>query len=361
VRVKVDWSEPGFIVSAGTHAALLLAALVAFSDAGRFDDLEESIPVEVISTSELTQMTQGEREAKQVQPQPKPRADKVADVQDLKPQTALELKREIPTPPARPPDPDKPDPAAAPSPPERPRDLAADAAKAKEEADDAAKAKAEAEAKAAEEAEALEKAKAEKAKAEAAAKAKAEADRKKKEAEAKAKAEAQKLAALAAEQPKPQPPQKPAEETKFDPSAIQKLLQSKEKPQAAASTAQEVNRTASLGTATGNAAKLNPSQKDQLGQLLKEQITACWTPPPGLANAENLKPRVRMSLNQDGSLSAEPVLVNSSGETGFRAMADSALRAVRRCAPFKIPAQFMPFYSDWRDWNITFDAKEMLG
>jgi colicin import membrane protein len=361
--MKVNWSEPGLVVSGGTHAALLVVALVAFSDPGRFDDLQESIPVEVISNTEFTQMTRGEREAKQVQPQPKPRADKVAEVQELKPQTNLELKREIPTPPSRPPEPEKPDPAAPPSPPERPRDLAADAAKAKAEADAAAKAKADAEAKAAEEAEALEKAKAEKAKAEAdaAAKAKAEAERKKKEAEAKAKAEAQKLAALAAEQPKPQPPQRPSEDKKFDPSAIEKLLQSKEKPQAAASTASEVNRTASLGTATGNAAKLNPSQKDQLGQLLKEQITQCWNPPPGLANAENLKPRIRMSLNQDGSLAAEPVLVNSSGESGFRSMAESALRAVRRCSPFKIPAQFAPFYSDWRDWNITFDAKEMLG
>lgn len=42
-------------------------------------------------------------------------------------------------------------------------------------------------------------------------------------------------------------------------------------------------------------------------------------------------------------------------------MADSALRAVRKCSPFKIPAQFAPFYNDWKDWTVTFDPKEMLG
>jgi hypothetical protein len=41
-------------------------------------------------------------------------------------------------------------------------------------------------------------------------------------------------------------------------------------------------------------------------------------------------------------------------------MAESANRAIRRCAPFRIPAQYAPFYSDWQDWTITFDAKEML-
>ena len=45
----------------------------------------------------------------------------------------------------------------------------------------------------------------------------------------------------------------------------------------------------------------------------------------------------------------------------FQALADSALRAIKRCAPYKIPAQFMPFYGDWRDWNITFDPKDLLG
>ena len=63
----------------------------------------------------------------------------------------------------------------------------------------------------------------------------------------------------------------------------------------------------------------------------------------------------------DGSLAAEPTLLNSGADSGFRSMAESAMRAIKRCAPFRIPAQYAPFYGDWRDWSITFDAKDMLG
>jgi colicin import membrane protein len=31
------------------------------------------------------------------------------------------------------------------------------------------------------------------------------------------------------------------------------------------------------------------------------------------------------------------------------------LRAVRRCAPFRVPAQFAPYYSDWKTLNVQFD------
>ena len=411
---SVDWSQPGMAVSGAAHVALLAATLIAFSDVKPLDDAAESIPVEVITASQLSQMTRGEATAREVKPNPQPRADKQAEVQETRPE-AVELKRDVPVPPVRPPEPPAEQKVAAlPLPRERPKEdeakaeaekaraeaeakaRAEAAAKAEAQARAEARARAEADAKAkaeAKEAEALERARAEqaKARAEAEAKAKAEADaRAKAEAEAKARAEAraraeaeaearrretearvkaaeaQRLAALAAAQAKPEPPRPPAPraepkpEAKFDPSAIEKLLTSKEKAQQAPSTAREINRTASLGTASGNAAKLNPSQKDALGSLLKEQIRGCWNPPPGFANADNLRPRFTMSLKPDGSLQADPVLVNPSGDPSFRAMAESANRAIRRCAPFRIPAQYAPFYSDWQDWTITFDAKEMM-
>ncbi len=59
-------------------------------------------------------------------------------------------------------------------------------------------------------------------------------------------------------------------------------------------------------------------------------------------------PQVRMVLNQDGSLASPPVLVNSSGEPTFRAVADSGMRAIRQCSPFRIPARFQATFADWR-------------
>ena len=68
---------------------------------------------------------------------------------------------------------------------------------------------------------------------------------------------------------------------------------------------------------------------------------------------------MRVKLNQDGSLAAEPVVMNPSGDQLFRSVADSATRATRRCAPLKIPAQFVPFYNDWRDLVVNFDPRQV--
>jgi colicin import membrane protein len=409
--VKVNWSEPGMVVSGVAHAALLVLALVAFSDTQPFEDAQESVAVDVISASEFSQITKGEKTAKEARPDARPRADKVADLTETKP-PAPELKRDVPTPPARPPEPEAV--AVPPAPPERPKDAQAEAdaeAKAKAEADAkaradaaakaaapaaaAAAAKAEADARAAAEArdaEALRKAQEAKAEAEAKArqeaKARAEADaRAKAEADAKAKAEAEKklaqekaaekakqeadarkaqekaeeakkLAALAAEQAKPKPaPAKP--ESKFDPSQIEKLLTSKEAPSSAPSTAKEINRTASLGAPNASGPKLNPSMKAGLQQLIGDKVRECWSPPPGVGR-DWPKPRVEMILNPDGSLSVEPRLLNSSSDPRFAPMAESTLRAIKRCAPFTIPAQYAAYFSDWQRSTFLFDPGEML-
>ena len=38
-RTRINWREPGVIVSAGAHAALLAATLIAFADTKTFEDL----------------------------------------------------------------------------------------------------------------------------------------------------------------------------------------------------------------------------------------------------------------------------------------------------------------------------------
>jgi len=170
-------------------------------------------------------------------------------------------------------------------------------------------------------------------------------------------------------EPKAKPqPAKPAEQasSKFNPSDIQKLLQSKEKAQNAASTGHEVSRTASAGTRTGagtsntNAPKLSMAQRDAIGRLLKEQIQRCFAAPPGAEQASQLAV-VRMELSPDGSLSAAPKVVSSSNDPAFRSFAESLRRAVLRCAPYHIPAQYTPFMEDWRILNIEADSQDFSG
>lgn len=260
-------------------------------------------------------------------------------------------------------------------------EVAAKAAAAKAEADAAAKAEAlkVAQREAQEEKAAAEKAAADKARAEARAKARAEAeakaelDRKVKEAELKAKAEADAKARKEAERKRVAEAKAHAKAEaeakarrqaevadRFDPGDISRLLASRETSRSSGSTGREVQKTASLGTATGTAPRLNPSQRDQIAGLIREQLVRCWQPPIAVQSASRPPTaQVRLGLKQDGSLAGEPSLMNSSADPLFRPVADSALRATRRCAPLRIPAQFAPFYQDWKDLVVDFDPREI--
>jgi colicin import membrane protein len=70
-------------------------------------------------------------------------------------------------------------------------------------------------------------------------------------------------------------------------------------------------------------------------------------------------PSLRVKLNEDGSLAAEPVVMNRSSDSLFGVAAESATRATRRCAPLKIPAQFVPYYNDWKDLVVNFNLRDM--
>ena len=227
-------------------------------------------------------------------------------------------------------------------------DAAKEAAKAAEKA---AAAKAEAKAKAEAEAERqkeISEAKAEEAKekAEAAAAAKAEAAARAKakavadaRAKADAEAKARKQAELAA---------------KFNAGDIKSILASKAPSQSTGSTGHEVQRTASLGAATGTAQRLSPSLRDALVGMLQQQIERCYSAPPGAAQGVVL-PVLDIRLNADGSLSTDPRIMRGGSSSVDQSIAQAALRAVRRCAPYKIPAQYQPYYNDWKAINAEFE------
>ncbi len=407
-------SEPGLWVSGAAHAAMLGAAIFAFS-APQFPEAQEGIPVEVITDNQFSQITKGEESAKAVQETPKPRVDRVAETRQ--PRDPGEAQKDTPAPPRRPPEmkvDEREVEAAAPPLPPRPdareearreearREEAARAAKAaeakaqaeREEKARAAEAKVQAEREAKEkaEAEAIEEAKAEaearakaearrvaeaKAKAAAEAKAKAEAEARAREAaeakakaeaeakareiaEAKAKAEAEaKAKAVAATKAKAEAEAKARRQAelaeRFDAGDIRQLLQSKERAQSSGATGSEVNKTASLGTATGTARTLNPSMRDALGGIIREQIERCYAQPVGASGGNVTLPVLEIRFNADGTLLGEPRILRSGSSSMERAVAEAALRAVRRCAPYRIPDKFAPYYDAWKLWNVEFE------
>jgi hypothetical protein len=91
----------------------------------------------------------------------------------------------------------------------------------------------------------------------------------------------------------------------------------------------------------------------QVVALLHQQLYACWTPPAGA----NVNVTVRFALNEDGSLAGVPTLIKTTAGAQSRAVAESALLAVRHCAPFKLPAAT---YEVWKDVEVVFDPHEVV-
>lgn len=386
--MRVSRQEPGLLVSGIAHVGLLVAGLVVLAAAPPFEDHEEAIAVDLVS--DVPAMTRGQTTAKDVQPEPKPRVDTIAAVASEKPDPG-EAREDVPAPPLRPAEiPPQETVAAPPPPPEPPKEPPQEPEPKAAETPPQPAPVSKREPKAAETPPKPEPVKDAEPKPEPPpkpapfkeAEPKPEPPKRpeprqtaerlkpvrkpepklepKPEPKPKPEPSKQDLAKLIEEvKPQEAPSAKPAEpENRFSLSEIRKFLEGKERPQAAAATGQEVNRTAALGTRSGSAQKLSPAQEDHLGSLIKEQLIQCWLPPPGLK--PNPPPTVRMKLRPDGSLMAEPELANSSRDPNFRPVAESALRAVRKCAPFRIPAQYAPFYADWQDWKVNFDPKDFL-
>lgn len=108
--------------------------------------------------------------------------------------------------------------------------------------------------------------------------------------------------------------------------------------------------------AAGLGAALTASDAD----ALRAQINACWRRPANAAEAERLIVQVRIDLAPDGTLADEPKLVRPSsppaGDPALRVAAENALRAIRQCAPFELPATR---YESWRAVLFTFDPRQM--
>jgi len=150
--------------------------------------------------------------------------------------------------------------------------------------------------------------------------------------------------------------------TKYDPAAIKNLLTSKEPAQQRGSTGATPNRQAALGAPTANAQRMSPSMSAQLNGLLIEQYKRCWSY-IGTARSSEYQPQISVSYSQNGALVGRPVLRNPPSDPVLRSLADSAMRAVQnpRCNPLQIPAQYMPYYHEWKDLLLRFDPAEMMG
>jgi hypothetical protein len=76
--------------------------------------------------------------------------------------------------------------------------------------------------------------------------------------------------------------------------------------------------------------------RDSLGGIIKDADGALLRGPGRSRVAKVTLPRIDVRFNPDGSLASEPKIVQVGPTDLDRVVAETALRAVRRCAPYRI-------------------------
>jgi outer membrane biosynthesis protein TonB len=310
------------------HAAMLGLILLGFTSAPRFADNPEAIPIETVSLSELNQIANGEKDAK---PAPQPPPAPPQPPSDLRASTEPTPPPPEPTPPPKPEAAQPPKPAPEPPKAETSTPKPAPAPKADAAAPDPMPPE------------------------------RPEAAPTPKLAMQEAPVEPPvrpKFLDSPPERAKEPAPEKPRPSHNFDPNTIAKLIgQGKtsipDPTQTAAMTPQ--------GMPHHDAARMSMSLASALDAWLTESYLNCWTPPPTMPEGDTYVAEIRVIFNPDGSLSGRPVLLNPPTDRAWRPHAESAMRAVRKCDPLKVPAEYMPYFEQWKVETIHFDPRDTQG
>ena len=142
----------------------------------------------------------------------------------------------------------------------------------------------------------------------------------------------------------------------FDPNNIAALIDKSKED--FGETNKKSNKITQSQDSSMDFSKLTLSEED----ALKAQIFGCWSIPLGLPYNENLLVRIKLKLKPDGTLIKTEILdharMNMPGQGFFKVLAESALRAIQLCQPLKVPTSG---YETWKELQLNFDAREMLG
>ena len=101
-------------------------------------------------------------------------------------------------------------------------------------------------------------------------------------------------------------------------------------------------------------ARLSIGEVDEL----RRQIGRCWTLPVGIDGVEDMVVQLRIQLRPDRTV--QMVTIHDQGrlsDARFRAVAESARRAVDRCSPLNLPPDK---YAVWREINMKFYPEDAI-
>jgi hypothetical protein len=157
--------------------------------------------------------------------------------------------------------------------------------------------------------------------------------------------------------PPPKPKQAPPDTSQSDIDSITALLDKRKLEQmAAAEPPPDTEQKETAGSQTGSAsvAKMTANELD----LLRARLAQCWSPPLGWTDPAEVRVVLMIDLNADGSVAGSPSVLEAPQGSYSTTAPESALRAVRRCAPYNLPPEK---YDDWKQVKITFDPRDMGG
>jgi len=104
-------------------------------------------------------------------------------------------------------------------------------------------------------------------------------------------------------------------------------------------------------------ARMTLAQQADFDAWLIKTYLGCWRPAPQPADADPYVAQVRLAYKPDGSLSKPARLVNPPSNPALKPQAKSVMLAVQNCNPLPVPAQYRPFYDQWKTKTIHFDPQ----
>jgi hypothetical protein len=352
----VDFRK-AMIASGGLHVGILLAGLIALPSPKPNDvSIINSIPIDLVEISEEPQMAGARDGQRQETPQvrtaptaqPQPRPEPVERARPVEAQAA-------PAPPPPPPPPPPRPVEAPPSPPTPPPRPVARPEPPQQVDPDGMRRLVEQQRQ---EQQRQEQQRQEQQRQEQARQERERVERERQQAEQRRREQQQRQQEEARRRQEEQR-QRDAQRS-FDANQIANLVNRQQgAPAPTGQRSEQTQRQASLGNPQGTGRRLTQSQTAALVGMIQEQIQPCWSPPVGRSDPGAIRVRIDIALNADGSVNGRPRIVNPVNSPDFRAVSESAVRAIMRCAPLRLPPDMYDAPNGWRAIEFNFDPSQM--
>ncbi len=157
----------------------------------------------------------------------------------------------------------------------------------------------------------------------------------------------------------PTPPKaKPTPPPQMTVESILKSVE-KAKPRAEPDKAEKVVKELAQAPKPVTSSLDNKLAESDIAAAVQRQMARCWNIPAGAKDAKNLVVDIHLVLNPDGTVREATVVDQARMQSDgfFRTAAESARRAIYLCQPLKLPSDK---YSVWQEMTLSFNPSQVL-